>query len=64
MSLALSAQERNIKDLRTAVEAREEMQNRLPEIREWLEAVVAKKGPLWLQGCRVEVKLKQGTGGT
>ncbi|MDE5893842.1 MAG: hypothetical protein K2H45_13055 [Acetatifactor sp.] len=64
VALAFSAQGRNRKALMTAGEAREEMQNRLPEIREWLEAVVSKKAPLWLQDCRVEVKLKQGTGGT
>ncbi len=57
VKLAFSAQEWNNKALWTAGEARGEMLHRLPEIQRWLEAMVAKKGPVWLRGCRVEVEL-------
>lgn len=57
VELAFLTQEWNRKALWTAGEAREEMQNRLPEIRKWLETMASKKGPIWLQGCRVEVRL-------
>lgn len=57
VALSFSAREWNRKTLRTAGEAREEMQSRLADIREWLETILSQKGPLWLRGCRVEVKL-------
>lgn len=55
VELAFGAQEWDGKALLTAGEAREEMCSRLPEIREWLGTMVSQKGPLWMQGCRVDV---------
>jgi len=43
----------------SAEKTEDEVRGRLPEIEKWLEGLLAREGPVWLQGCRCVLRMER-----